>query len=135
MSIGAIIERNCSQLCVYWGNPKNDGRGGYTFDEPVELACKWEEMKQLVTDSKGNTITSRATVYLTIDVEEEGMLYNGTLDDIYDEYESSSNAIDDPRKIKGAFVIKKFDKIPALGSDSVFLRKAYLTPSLSYGGF
>jgi len=135
MGIDLIISKNCSQLCVYWGSPKNDGRGGYTYDDAIELECRWEEMKQLVTDSKGNTITSRATVYLTRDVQEEGVLYFGTLDELYDSNESSGGSIDDPKKIKGAYVIKKFDKIPALGSDTVFLRKAYLTPSLSYGGF
>ena len=134
--ITSLLTRNCNQTCVYWGNPVNDGEGGKTFDDPVELACRWEEMVQVVTDAKGNEVTSRALVYLLQDVDEEGMLFLGTLTDL------SSAEEDDPLGIEAgdhsgqkAYVIKRFQKIPALGSTTEFVRKAFLTPSLSFGGF
>jgi len=124
-----MITQNCPQICVYWGNPQNDGRGGFTFDAPVELACRWEGITQIVADKFGNEITSRALVFVLQDVDEEGMLYLGTLDDL------DSVDKENPKQVEGAYIIKRFQKTPALGSTSVFLRKAYLTPSLSFGGF
>ena len=135
MGIETEIARTFTQKCVFWGSPVNDGQGGFTFASPVELSCRWEEMHQVVTDSKGNEITSRALVFVPSDVVEEGMLYLGTLDDLYDLYgESSGGALDSPKDISGTYIIKRFQKTPSIDG-SGYLRKAYLTPSLSFGGF
>ena len=134
--IEQLMARTCNQTAVYWGNPVNDGYGKNIFDDPVEIDCRWEEMLQVVIDDKGNEITSRAVVYLTQDVDYEGILYLGTLEDLYETVlESSLGGLDDPMAIENIFIIKRFEKKPVLGSTSVFLRKAYLTPSLSFGGF
>jgi hypothetical protein len=137
MSITGLFARTCNQTAVYWGSPVNDGTGGKTFAEPVEIACRYEDMTQIVTDAKGVESTSRAVVYLLQDVDEEGYLYLGTLESLYDAYadESSAGDIVNPSGITGAYVIKRFQKTPVLGNASEFLRKAYLTPSLSFGGF
>ena len=129
MGIFEMIEKRCVQDAVYWGNPVNDHEGGFTFDNPIEIKCRWEEMIQVISDNKGNEVTSRAVIYLLQDVHEEGYLFLGTLDDL----DSTQEA--DPKTIENAFIIKRFDKIPVLGSTTEFLRKAYLTPSLSFGGF
>jgi hypothetical protein len=126
MGIEQYIARMCTEVAVYWGAPQNDGEGGMTFDTPIEIACRYEAMDQVVSDSKGNQLTSRAVVYVTQDVDEEGMLYFGSLDDL------DSDEVQ-PRKVSGAYCIKRFEKHPALGSSTEFLRKAYLTPSLSFG--
>lgn len=130
-----MITRNCTDTAVYWGSPVNDINNHKTFADAIEIPCRWEEMGQVVTDSKGVEFTSRALVFVLQDLDEEGYLYKGTLDDLYDSAESSAGAIDDPAAIEGAFIIKRFAKTPALGSTTEFLRKAYLTPSLSFGGF
>ena len=130
-----MIARNCKQHCVYWGSPAEDGYGGKTFANAVEIDCRWEDMHQIVTDAKGVELTSRALVFLTQDVDEEGYLYLGTLDDLYDlAGESSGGGIDDPISIVGTYIIKRFQKTPSMDG-SGYLRKAYLTPSLSFGGF
>ena len=77
--IESFLNRICVQACVYWGSPVEDGKGGKTFDEPIELACRWQEMMQVVSDAKGNELTSRAVVYVLQDVDEEGMLIPGRL--------------------------------------------------------
>jgi len=133
--IEALMARICRQTAVYWASPVNDGFGGFTFEDPVEIMCRWEDMHQVVTDDKGNEITSRALVFVLQDVDEEGYLYLGTLDSLYDDAESSAGAIDNPANIEGVYIIKRFQKTPVLGSTTEFLRKAYLTPSLSFGGF
>jgi hypothetical protein len=135
--VDALLTRNCKQVAVYWGIPTKDGEGGFTFAEPVEVYCRWEDMNQIVADAKGNELTSRALVYLLQDVDEEGYLYLGTLEDLYDllNTESSEGDLPNPVTIQGAYIIKRFQKTPTLGSTTVFIRKAYLTPSLSFGGF
>ncbi len=187
MSITTLITQRCTQVAVYWGSPQEDGYGGKTFSDPVERKCRWEAMNQLVTDSKGVEFTSRAVVYILEDVDEEGYLYLGTLDQIeplegdYTEYSDGtyfmrkgirngtfvvdkeltatgfdgtegtdwaniagwvvSEEVDPladenaPLSLEGAYIIKRFEKTPMLGSTTEFLRKAYLTPSLSFGGF
>jgi len=136
MGIEEVIANNCSDVAVYWGNPTEDGNGGKTFADPQELACRWENINQVVVDNKGAEITSRALVFVTQDVQEEGMLYHGTLEDLYDSNatDSSVGEVNNPMTIDGAYIIKRFQKTPSLSGDG-FLRKVYLTPSLSFGGF
>jgi len=128
-SIEQMLNRKYKQKCVYWGNPINDGQGGFTWDDPIELSCRWEEMRQLSLDNTGVTENSRAVVYLSQDVDEEGMLYLGLLNEL------TNAQKENPREVDAAFFIKRFRKIPALGSTLAYLRIAYLTPSLSFGGF
>jgi hypothetical protein len=128
MGFEQVLNRMCKQVCVYWSSPVNDGEGGFTFDTPVELAVRWEEMDQLMSDAKGESFTSRAVVYVLEDLDVDGMLYLGELADLNSDTEL------DPKSVEGAYYIKRFEKSPSVGGNQ-FLRKAYLTPSLSFGGF
>jgi len=134
MGIGSMLIRNCNDVAVYWSVTGDDGYGKKIFAEPYEIACRWEEMQQVIVDDKGNQLTSRAVVYTLQDVDEEGMLYHGLLEDLYDNGESEGD-ISNPMEIDSAYIIKRFRKVPSLHSTSEFLRTAYLTPSLSFGGF
>ena len=149
-SITGLLNRTCRQKAVYWGSPRTNGLGrGMTFADPVEVNCRWEEMEQVVTDARGVEVTSRAQVFLLQDVDEEGYLFLGTLADLGSPSgvsltcdmttitcdASLTSSSTDPTVITGAYIIKRVQKTPALGSSSVFFRKAYLTPSLSFGGF
>ena len=132
MGISSLLTRNCKQTCVYWGNPVNDGEGGFTFDNPVELLCRWEGKVQVIKDddAKGGEIECVAIVYLLQDVDEQGYLYLGTLDDLEaaeDSSENSSGGWYNPQAVDGAYKIKQFEKMPALGSTTTFVRRAYLT--------
>lgn len=129
MGLQAILERQYKQDAVYWGNPQSDGEGGFTFDDPVEIKCRWEEIKQTMIDKKGTEMLSRAVVFVKQDLDEEGILYLGTLDDL-----TSAEEIE-PKDVENAFIIKRFAKVPSLLVPTEFLRTAYLTPSLSFGGF
>ncbi len=146
MGLENVLLRQYKQTAVYWGVSGNDGQGGFTYDTPVELAppsngVRWEIMDQVVRDDKGVEFTSRALVFVAQDVEVEGLLYLGTLDSLYDLLdESSESVLDDPKSLAATynlsiFTIRRFQKVPGLGSTTDFLRKAYLTPSRSFGGF
>ena len=123
MGITNFINRTCTQTVVYWGNPKDDGVGGKSFDDPVEINCRWEEKKQLIDrvgERTGEQIVSKAVVTVLQDVDELGYLFLGSLTDL------SSSEEGNPRLLDAANEIKRFDKIPALGSTTEFIRIAYL---------
>jgi hypothetical protein len=117
MSVMGTIQRFCTQKAVYWGNPAPDGYGGYTYDNPVEIDCRWEDRKDLITDNDGNQIVSRARVFVTQDLNEQGWLYLGDLDDL--------DSAPTPKE-SGAYQIKRFDRVPAAKSTTEFVRIAYL---------
>jgi hypothetical protein len=135
MSIADFITSRLVQTAVYWGNPREDGYGSVTFDDPVEIVCRWEEKAQILGTITGNQVIGyqdicRAIVFVNQDLDEEGFLYLGTLADIEDSSDSSGSFYD-PHSIVGAHIIKRFEKTPAVGSNTVFLRKAFLTPWLT----
>lgn len=120
MGLEDLIDRMCTQTAVYWGSPTNDGYGTKTFSDPIEISCRWEDKTDVVTDNEGKEIVSRALVYVTQDIDEEGYLYLGDLDDLDSEQEA------DPQGVDGAFEIKRFDKSPEIRQTNKFIRKAYL---------
>jgi len=124
MSIVTNIERLCKQTAVYWGDPTSDGEGGYTYDDPVEVKCRWEYTKEVFTRIGGGNVSeqliSNAIVYVLQDVDEQGLLFLGELDDLDSADEES------PKEVSSVYKIERFDKIPRLGSTTEFIRKVYL---------
>lgn len=114
-----FISRICTQTVVYWANPVNDGEGGYTFDEAVEIMGRWEQTSEIVRGQNGKEEMTMARVFVTQDVDEDGYMYLGEIDDL------DSNH-DDPQEIDGALRIVSFSKVPVMGSTTLFLRKAHL---------
>jgi hypothetical protein len=127
MGIENFIKRTCKQTAVYWGNPTNDGSGGFTFDDPIEIICRWEDRNDIFLSPTGKELNSKAVIYSIQDLDENGFVYLGTIDDLYDLYGDSLGAIDDPKMIESAFAILRFDKTPVLGSTTEFMRKSFLT--------
>jgi len=73
--------RNLNQTAVYWASPMPDGYGGFTWDDPVEIDCRWEGSTKLIKRANGEQIACMAEVQINQDVEENGMLYLGDLDE------------------------------------------------------
>jgi hypothetical protein len=120
MSILGMIKRNLRQTAVYWGNPVNNGRGSFTFDEPIEIACRWENKNEVYSSKDNSQLISSAIVYTQNELTTEGYLMLGALTDL-----DSSNE-DSPKSIDGAYLIKKIDKISSLNNPLVFIKKIYL---------
>jgi hypothetical protein len=97
-----------TQTAVYWGSPTPDGQGGKTFDDPVELDCRWEDREELFIDASGQEKRSHAVVYLGSDVANGGFLYLGDLDDL------SSDDEADPQAVDGAREVRAFQKVPSI---------------------
>jgi len=108
------------QTAVYWGSPTSDGYGGYTYAEPVEIPVRWESSTKVITTPKGAEYTSRAEVIVNQDVDEEGYLFLGTLDDLTEAQKANPRLRDDTWKIV------RFDKTPMIFKDDEFVRKVYL---------
>lgn len=125
MGIQAIIEKQCKQTAVYWGNPVNNGYGGFTYDDPIEIQCRWEDKSEIFTLNGGAQMVSKSIVFTVVDLSDNGILYLGTLADL-DSYQE-----DNPLTVINAYTIKREDKSPALRSTTQFLRKYYLH---NYGG-
>lgn len=123
MSITTFLQRTCTQTAVYWPSPVEDGYGGQTYGTPEEIKCRWESATNLVRSKRlgdnAQEIVCNAEVYVLEDLDEQGWLYLGELDDL------DSNP-DNPMEVSGAREIQKFEKLPTLGSTTEFLRKAIL---------
>ena len=131
-----MINRSLKQKAVYWGNPQNDGYGGFTYDDPVEIDCRWEDSTQVfdANDDKGTKFISRAIVFVNIDADYLGRLYLGTLLSLQNYLDSSEGSYIDPNSIEivgTAYIIRRFEKVPELRSSIKFVRIIYLSPWLN----
>jgi len=117
--MGSFPSRQLNNHAVYWANPVPDGYGGYDWNDPVEISCRWVETSKIVTSSTGEEVTATVQVQVDQDLDVGGMLFLGTLDDL----DSSEEA--DPALVTNAYSIVSFDKIPSI-KGNVFFRKVYL---------
>lgn len=120
MAIQAFIERICKQTAVYWGNPEDDGYGGKTYDDPVEVKVRWDEVFQTIKNSKGEEVEADAKVLTPIDLDLAGMLFLGELTDI------DSGDLTTPVKVDGAYEILGREKVSMPLSLTDFVRTVYL---------
>jgi hypothetical protein len=114
-----VFTSQLGQTAVYWGNPVNDGQGGYTFDTGVDIDVRWEDTQEMFIDDKGRESVSRAVVFVSRDVVVGGYLYLGALADL------ASAEDGDPLAVSAAYEIRKFDKIPSVDATR-FTRRAWL---------
>ena len=121
MSIETYMKRICKQTAVYWGTPTPDKFAKNSFATPIEIKCFWSNKTEMITDNAGKEIVSRATFYVFQDLDEQGMLFFGVLDDLTVAEKA------DPTKVKKAFEIKQFLKIPSLLNTRKFNRRVMLT--------
>lgn len=105
------------QTAVYWGNPLPDGYGGFTFDSPEEISVRWEDRQELFAKTADQQMLSTAVVYTAQDVDVNGYLFLGTLNDL------DSSGL--PQEQDGAYMVQAFAKIPNL-NNTFYLRKVWL---------
>ena len=125
MGITKFIESVCKQTAVYWSDPVEDGRGGKTFEDPVEIKCRWTDYMTLIKDDKGQEYKTQAKLLVVEDLDYGGYLYLGYLEDLDDYYESDGRTID-PRLIEGAYPIITKKKTPLFKSTTKFVRTVLL---------
>ncbi len=110
--------RRLTQTAIYWGNPVSDGYGKYTYDDPVEISCRWEDVGMVNDGAQSVTQEIRSEVQVAQDVDREGMMKLGTLVDL------DSDQYNDP-VAAGADMIVRVDAIPTIKGTYSY-RKVYL---------
>lgn len=119
MGIEKFIRRIAVQDVVYWGNPVDDGYGGLTFDDPVEIKVRWEDTAELITAADGEQYVTKAKILVTQDVDINGYLFLGSLIDL-----DSDNS--NPKEIEGTCRIRRFDKVSMIRSTTQFVRTVFI---------
>jgi hypothetical protein len=125
-AIEDVVKLFTVQKCVYWGNPVANDNGGWTFNAPVEIDCRWEDKQELKDGFWGNRITSQARVLVNIDIDRRGYMYNGTLEQLQEEAAANGYNINNPQEFPTAFIVIQFEKIPMVFANDDFVRTAFL---------
>lgn len=133
MGIVQFIKKITVQTAVYWGAPKPDGFGTMMFDIPKEIKVRWQGATELYVKGgpasppsdmeRGQNLSS---IMVNDDLELNGFIWLGTLEELKEKYYPEPTAILDPSKVVGAYQIKKFDKVPMLKSTKIFVRTVYI---------
>lgn len=118
MGISDFINSKCTQPIVYWGNPVNDGEGGYVYDAPVQIYGRWEELNEVIM-ADGKEMISQARVFLTQEVDEEGAMWLGLLSDL------ESAPVPNDSAVAALYVVSQ-SRLPAMGSATMSAYKANL---------
>ena len=118
MSFMAFYMRTLVQDMVYWGNPRSDGFGGYEFDPPVALKCRWEDANEIIRDNEGEEALSQARAWVTESLDPNGYVYLGTMED--DDYDT------DVAEVAKAMRILSVQRVPILGSTTEFVTKIHV---------
>lgn len=105
-------QRGFSQTATHWA-ASEDGFGGFTFAEPVEIKCHWEDVADEFIDYTGKAAVSRAIVYLASAVPVGDFLFLG------------KSTVADPSTLDGAFQVRRYMETPNLRNIQQE-RRAYL---------
>lgn len=89
---------------ITWWPVTRDVTGGPSFGSPTTLNANWQDRQIVYRNAKGDDAVSRATVFLTQDVDVGDYLYNGI------------STASDPSVLAGAYPVRQFSKIPDLRS-------------------
>lgn len=115
----AFPNNNLKQTAVYWGSPTKDGYGNYTYADPIEIPCRWVDKTEVLIGPNGEELVSHARAQVKQDVDENGLLFLGNLDDLTAAEEA------DPTTVANARRILKFYKTPTINGRNYF-RRAWL---------
>ena len=113
----SIIKKMRKQKAVWWERLEPDKYGSFAFAEPEEIDCRWDDSGREFRNSTGQTEMSGATVYPDRVLKVGDKLRKG---------EMETDEPLDPKNLKTAFEIKRFDQNPNLRATET-LYTAYLT--------
>lgn len=112
MGIERFIKTVCVQPAVYWAPSGHDGFAP-TYATAVEIKVRWTDKTQIVVDSTGKEVVSKAEVLVTSDLQIGGLLWLGSLTGM-------------PSGTRG-MEIMSISKIPMVKSNKEFVRTVYLS--------
>lgn len=107
-------EASLHQDVTYWDPGAEDRFGAVTFSAPELLKARWEDRNETVKTTGGDTIVTRAVVFVDRDLLIGGYLAKGDF-----------SAVQDPTLIPDASEIQAWASIPDIRNVSSE-RRAYL---------
>lgn len=114
----SLISRMRRQRAVWWKAVGLDEFGQPVFDEPVEIACRWESKAMTFIDTEGKEAVSDALVYVDRNMSVKGdRLWRGKLKELEGET--------DPHKVQDTFPVRHFGTLPNIRATENLLT-AYL---------
>ena len=120
-TIADHISDICNQTVVYWDSPQNDGFGRMTYGAPVEVNCFWVDEQETMIDNDGKEWVTKAKVFVLQDLDEQGVLWLGTLSSLSDDEKTDPKA-----NLQKTQEIKRFVKTPSFYDEDTYVRKAIL---------
>lgn len=109
----SIITKMRKQTAVWWERSSTPDRyGAFSYAEPVEVECRWDESGMEYRDTKGQTVMSNSTVYVDRIMKIGDMLREGEID---------SAEPSDPTTVDTAREIQRFDKNPNIKATETLL--------------
>lgn len=123
--IDRYIKRISKHIAVYWSSPVPRPDGSNSYAAPIEIRCFWKGASQLIPDRDMKEISIKALVYVSQDLDEQGMLFLGKLSNL------STQEKADPRLVSRAYEITRFVKTPSLYMNGEYNRQAIIAPESS----
>jgi hypothetical protein len=118
--IEKLVQKFAVQTAIYWKNNGPDGFGGYNFDAPIEIKCRWDGKSEIKMTNTGQYYASAASLMTNQEVNVDDYVCLGFLSGF------SGQDISNPKAVNGAFAIIQVDKIPMVKKTDEFVRTAYL---------
>ena len=113
------IKRFLRQKAVYWEADEVDGFGGISYKDAREIDVRWSTKFQTIFANDGKEIQSNAEIWVDEQLEEEGYIWLGKLNEL------SAGELADPKSISTAREIRRFVTIPSINGDSD-IKKVFL---------
>lgn len=99
----SVIKSMRRQRAVYWARTTADSHGRFSFAEPVQIKCRWDENRGHIRNYMGEMVATTTTVYVDRIMQLGDRLKRGELD---------SYTLDDPTEDPLAFEIQAFEETP-----------------------
>jgi len=93
------------QTAVWWKKLSADEFGDPAYDDPVEIACRWEDKAVRFLDEKGEVSFSRSVVYVDRVISVGDLLRLGELE---------SGMTSDVSELTGFVEVRRFENLPTL---------------------
>lgn len=78
----SIIKRMRKQKAVYWQRGPVNSFGQFTYSDPVQIKCRWDDGFAEYISKTGTREASTATVYVDRPMAVGDQLFKGVVDDI-----------------------------------------------------
>lgn len=108
MGRNRLIARMRKQKCVLWAVSGKNRHGENTYDNAIEIPCRWEDRKTEMVDADGNRVIVSSVVSIDREVALGSVLKFVKLTELEPGQDSSEN----PEVIKDANSVKVMQTLP-----------------------